>query len=74
MEDDDCDDKTILQHIKASVGRESRAKKGPGIQEVLISPTEMDKNVFFPSFEHWIQECRKKIVDGYGEAIIDKIT
>ena len=47
MEDKDCDDKTILQHIKLSAGRESRAEKGPGIQEILISPTDMDKNVFF---------------------------
>ena len=75
MKDDDCATETILPDVVVEAGRASitQPKKGSGIQGLKISPIEVNKNVYFPLFERWIDECRQKKVDGYGNTIIAEI-
>ncbi len=75
MKDRDCATETILPDMTVEAGRASitQPEKESGIQELKISPIEVNKNVYFPLFESWIDECRQKKVDGYGNNTIAKI-
>lgn len=75
MKDEDCATDTILPDVEIEAGRASisQGRKGAGIQGLKISPTEINKNLYFPFFERWIDECRQKKVDGYGKSSIAKV-
>ena len=79
MKDDDCATETILTEVEVEAGRASIThppkppRKGSGIQGLKISPIQINKNVFFPLFELWIDECRQKAVNGYGNTTITEI-
>ena len=75
MKDEDCATETILPDVVVEAGRASitQPKKGSGIQGLKISPIQIDKDVYFPLFELWIDECRQKAVNGYGNTTITEI-
>ena len=69
LDNQDCHNEDLEETIIITAGIvdiNTISEQPAELQESTVGPIELNKNVFFPSFEDWIKECKSGHMKGYG--------
>ena len=69
MADKTCQDDSLEGAIVITAGivdLETLPDRPEELQDSTVKPPVLNQNVFFPSFQDWIDECKSQKMRGYG--------